>query len=42
MNDEVLFIRTLNDLHKSINSDDEHEVLRASALIRQLFLEIQM
>ena len=39
MNDEALFIRTLNDLHKSINSDDEYEVLRASALIRQLFLD---
>ena len=39
MNDELLFVRTLDDLHKSINSKDEYEVLRASALIRQLFLD---
>ena len=39
MNDEGLFIRTLDDLHISINSYDEYEVLRASALIRQLFLD---
>lgn len=39
MDDETLFIRTLSDIHKSINSDDEYEVLRASALIRQLFLD---
>jgi hypothetical protein len=39
MNEEVLFVRTLDDLHKSINSDDEYEILRASALIRQLFLD---
>lgn len=39
MNDESLFIHSLNDLHKSINSEDEYEVLRASGLIRQLFLD---
>src|SRR6266511_3684616 len=39
MNDEVLFVRTIEDLHRSINSNDEYEVLRASALIRQLFLD---
>jgi hypothetical protein len=39
MNDEALFIRTLKDLQKSINSNDEYEVLRASGLIRQLFLD---
>lgn len=36
---KVLFIRTIDDLHRSINSNDEYEVLRASALIRQLFLD---
>lgn len=39
MNDETLFLRTLDDIHKSIHSNDEYEVLRASALIRQLFLD---
>jgi len=39
MNEELLFVRTLDDLHGSINSNDEYEVLRASALIRQLFLD---
>jgi hypothetical protein len=39
MDDEILFVRTLDDLHRSINSNDEYEVLRASALIRQLFLD---
>lgn len=39
MNNKVLFIRTIDDLHRSINSNDEYEVLRASALIRQLFLD---
>jgi hypothetical protein len=39
MNEEILFVRTLDDLHRSINSNDEYEVLRASALIRQLFLD---
>ena len=39
MDDEALFIRTLKDLYQSINSNDEYEVLRASGLIRQLFLD---
>lgn len=39
MNDEKLFIHTLNDLYKSINSNNEYEVLRVSGLIRQLFLD---
>jgi hypothetical protein len=39
MKEEVLFIRTLDDIHRSINSNDEYDVLRASALIRQLFLD---
>src|SRR4051794_8539157 len=39
MNEEILFLRTLDDLHRSINSNDEYEILRASALIRQLFLD---
>jgi predicted ester cyclase len=39
MNDEVLFIKTIEDLHSLINSNDEYDVLRASALIRQLFFD---
>lgn len=39
MNKKVLLVRTIDDLHKSINSNDEYEILRASALIRQLFLD---
>lgn len=39
MNDKELFVRTIEDLHRSINSNDEYEVLRASALIRQLFFD---
>lgn len=39
MNEESLFIRTLDHLHQLINSKDEYEILRASALIRQLFLD---
>jgi len=39
MNEESLFIRTLDHLHQLINSNDEYEILRASALIRQLFLD---
>lgn len=36
---ERLLIRSLDDLHRSINSKDEYEVLRAAAIIRQLFLD---
>lgn len=39
MHVEQLFTRTLQHLHKAINSSDEYEVLRGSALIRQLFLD---
>ena len=36
---EKLFIKSLDDLHISINSNDEYEVVRASGIIRQLFLD---
>jgi hypothetical protein len=39
MDEKDLFLRTLDDLHRSINSSDPYDVLRASALIRQLFLD---
>jgi hypothetical protein len=39
MTPDELFIRSLDDLHLSINSGDEYEVLRASGIIRQLFLD---
>ncbi len=39
MNPDKLFIRSLDDLHLSINSGDEYEVLRGAGIIRQLFLD---
>ena len=39
MTPDELFIRRLDDLHLSINSGDEYEVLDASGIIRQLFLD---
>lgn len=39
MNPDLLFVQTLEDLHRSLNSTSEYEVLRASHLIRQLFLD---
>ncbi len=39
MNVETLFTRSLDDLHLSINSADEYEVLRSAGIIRQLFLD---
>lgn len=39
MEPEELFIRTLDDLRRSIYSPDEYEVLRASHLLRQLLLD---
>lgn len=39
MNPDKLFIRSLDDLHLSINSGDEYEVLRAAGILRQLFLD---
>jgi hypothetical protein len=39
MDAETLFIKSLDDLHFSINSSDEYEILRAAGIIRQLFLD---
>lgn len=39
MSDEELFLHRLDELHRSINSTDEYEVLRASHIIRQLFMD---
>ena len=39
MKPEDLLLRRLDELHQLINSSDEYEVLRASATIRQLFLD---
>lgn len=39
MNSDNLFLRSLDDLHLSINSGDEYEVLRAAGILRQLFLD---
>jgi hypothetical protein len=39
MNIAELFVRTLEDLHRSINSEDEYEVIRSSGIIRMLFLD---
>lgn len=39
MNPDALFIQTLEDLHRSLVSADEYEVLRASHLMRQLLLD---
>jgi len=39
MDAETLFIRSLEDLHLSINSSYEYEILRAAGIIRQLFLD---
>ncbi|MCH7501313.1 MAG: hypothetical protein IH886_15165 [Nitrospinae bacterium] len=39
MTPDELFIRSLDDLHLSINSGDEYDVLQASAIIRKLFLD---
>jgi hypothetical protein len=36
---DALIVRTFEDLHRSTNSPDEYEVLRASQLIRQLLLD---
>lgn len=39
MTPDEVFIRSLDDLHLSINSGDKYEVLQASAIIRKLFLD---
>ncbi|MGD9100450.1 MAG: hypothetical protein PVF45_08215, partial [Anaerolineae bacterium] len=39
MDTEELFLRTLDDLEKCISSNDNYTVLRASALMRKLFLD---
>jgi hypothetical protein len=39
MKTDELFLRTLDDLENCISSTDDYEVLRASALIRKLFLD---
>ena len=39
MDSDALFIHTLEDLHRSVFSLDEYDVLRASRLIRQLLLD---
>lgn len=39
MNTQELFLRTLDDLENRISSNDDYTVLRASALIRELFLD---
>ena len=36
---EHFFIEALDDLHRSIRSKDDYEVIRAAAIIRQLFLD---
>jgi hypothetical protein len=39
MRTNVLFLSTLDDLEKSISSNDDYTLLCASKLIRQLFLD---
>lgn len=39
MDAKDLFLRRVDDLHRSINSDDSYELLRAAGIIRQLFLD---
>jgi hypothetical protein len=39
MDDRILLVRSLDDLHASINSGDSYRVLRSTAIIRQLFLD---
>lgn len=39
MTPEALFVETLDNLHRAIYGSDEYELLRASALVRQLFLD---
>jgi hypothetical protein len=39
VNDDELFLRTLQDLHSRVESGDEYSLVRATALLRQLLLD---
>lgn len=36
---DILFLKTLEDLEKRVNQQDPYQILGASALIRKLFLD---